>query len=462
MVLDRILENKRSEVALRKQRVPETELRSGLRPSDRSLLDALRKPHTGFVLEVKKASPSRGLIREEFDPLAIAHSYAPFTDAISVLTDKTFFQGGFGVLKTVRQHVSQPVLCKDFVVDSYQLVEARAMGADAILIMLSVVDDEFARTCIPLAEELGLDLLVEVHDEEELERALALDARLIGINNRSLKTLEEDLETTRRLAPLVPEDRVVVCESGIFTHAQVREFRGMVDAFLIGTSLMMRPDLDDAIREIIFGPVKVCGLTNLEDARHVHEAGATWGGVILTEKSRRRVSRETARELIENVPLRWAGVFVEQDAEEIAGIASELKLQAVQVHRDRDDAALRELAGLLPEDCELWAVIRVSDSMNPIAGVPATRVLLDTYSPEAHGGTGERFDWSLLEGADLSAVVLAGGLNPDIASEADTMGASILDVNSGVELEPGRKDVEKLRIFFAQLRGTGRGGRHAS
>lgn len=290
MALADIIARKRVDVATRQSLIPESTLRLGLGPSDRSLKAALRREHTSFILECKKGSPSKGIIRPQFNLDEIASAYAPFADAISVITDEPFFGGRLEYISGIRNQVTQPVLCKDFVVDPYQVVEARWHGADAILLMLSVLDDAVYANCARIANELNMDVLTEVHDQDELERAHQLGAAIIGINNRNLATLKVDMQNTKRLAQLVEPDRLVVCESGIHDHKDIILFRDKVDGFLVGSSLMARPDLDQAVRELIFGRTKVCGLTNPEAARLAYNSGACWGGVIFYSGSPRAVS----------------------------------------------------------------------------------------------------------------------------------------------------------------------------
>ncbi|HVR73700.1 MAG TPA: indole-3-glycerol phosphate synthase TrpC, partial [Planctomycetota bacterium] len=208
------------------------------------------------IAEVKKASPSRGVIREDFDPVRIAEAYERGgAAAISVLTDGKRFQGSLEHLAAVRAHVRLPVLRKDFVVDSYQVREARAAGADAILLILAALpDDGEVRSLAAEAEALGMDVLHEVHEEGEMRRALGLNPRIVGINNRDLRTFEVRLETTRTLAPLVPEGVVVVSESGFSRREDLEAMRGWgVEAFLIGETLMRAPDPGEALRGLLGG-----------------------------------------------------------------------------------------------------------------------------------------------------------------------------------------------------------------
>ena len=453
MALETILENKRIEVEKRKAARPLDTFKDDLAPSTRSLADALRRPHTGFIMECKKASPSRGPIRPDFDLPAIARTYAAYADAISVLADEKFFDGRLSFVETVSQTVDLPVLCKDFTLEPYQVFEARRFGADAVLLMMSVLDDAMYTACLAAARSIGVDALTEVHDAAELERALALGADIIGINNRNLKDLSIDLDTSRRLAPEVPKDKIVVIESGISSHQEIVSFRGTCHSFLVGSSLMSRPDLDRACRDLVYGQVKVCGLTLPEDARAAFDAGARFGGLIFAEKSPRYVTAERAATVREAAPLDWVGVFVNAAVNEVATLASALRLSAVQLHGDETPAYIAALRPALPEGCEVWKSIPVGDETPNIDGTGADRVLFDTADKTLRGGTGRRFDWSLVQGLPMARIILSGGLDPASAATADEIGALLLDVNSGVETAPGIKSPEKLRRFFDALRG---------
>jgi indole-3-glycerol phosphate synthase len=264
-VLARICADKRDHVARRKTAVSQSEIErtAHAQTPPRGFADRLiaevKRGRYGLIAEIKRASPSKGLIRADFDPVALAHAYrSGGATCLSVLTDEPYFQGRDEYLARARAVVDLPVLRKDFMLDPYQIVESRALGADCVLLIMAALDDKQAAELEATAMQYGMDLLVEVHDEAELKRACRLKSRLIGINNRNLKTLNVDLATTEHLAPLVPRDRWIVAESGLDTPADLaRMFRCGASMFLIGESLMRQDDVESATRSILSNPVHV-------------------------------------------------------------------------------------------------------------------------------------------------------------------------------------------------------------
>ena len=255
MILEEIVKKKREELETLKRVRPLEELKKGLegrlQPA-RDFVSPLKQEGINIIAEIKKASPSKGIIREDFDPVEIAHTYEQAgAKALSVLTEKNYFLGAPEYIEAVRKAVELPVLRKDFIIEEYQLYESRLIGADCVLLIVRILSPEELRRFVGLAGELGMETLVEVHDRRELDVALSTNTTIIGINNRDLETFDTDINVSLELAREIPEDRVVVSESGICSYEDIRRLKAAgVDAFLIGEAFMKEQDIEKKFKEL--------------------------------------------------------------------------------------------------------------------------------------------------------------------------------------------------------------------
>jgi len=454
-ILDEIVESKRTQLDDQKSAMPLDSFKNQLEPSSRDFAAALRSPRPGFILECKKASPSRGLIRSDFDLASIAKLYGRYASAISVLTESEYFQGAPANLGIVKQHADRPLLCKDFIVDPYQVYQARYFGADAILLILAILEDQEWLVLSEIAASLGMAVLTEVSNLSEQARAIKLGAAIVGINNRNLRDMSVNLQTTIDLAEGLPAETLVVSESGYATHRQVRRMAKTADAFLIGSSLMARNDLEAAVKSMVFGHCKVCGLTSREDAKHAAEVGATYGGVILAEGSPRWVSPSDVNRVFEGLDLKRVGVFQDQSIDFILNVAKESRLDVIQLHGDESTEFTSGLLSRREFGFEVWKAMSVAEVQTEgerwlSNGV--SKMLVDNQTVTQKGGTGESFDWSLLPDQHRDQIILAGGIGPSNVAEAMELGCAGVDINSGVEISPGKKSLEKLEAAFQAIR----------
>jgi indole-3-glycerol phosphate synthase/phosphoribosylanthranilate isomerase len=333
------------------------------------------------------------------------------------------------------------------------VAEARIAGADAILVMLSLLGNDDAREMIAEARRFGMDALVEVHDEAEMRRALALGCPLIGINNRDLKDLSIDLSTTERLARLAPEC-VLVSESGISTRADADRLAPLVDGFLVGSSLMRADSPAAAARALLFGRVKLCGLNRVGDLGSARPA--TFAGFVFVPNSPRHMNTEEAAPLADAARAAGVlpvGVFRNAPLEQAADAAAALNLHAVQLHGAESTDYVRALRPRLPKECEIWTA--VSAGREPVTHGDADRLLFDNGA----GGSGQPFDWSLITNHPaLSDAIIAGGIGAHNACAAQRLRPYAIDVGSSVDERPGRKSPEKIAALFEALRPISRQG----
>lgn len=442
-MLTPIVEAKRTELAARLGDTPIDELRTRAMTTQRSLKAALDQPGGRFIFEFKRASPSEGALGVDADPAAIALAYSGVADAMSVLVDP-HFRGSYADLIAARAVFDGPILAKDFVIDPRQVLEARIAGADAVLVILAILRDAEAQSIIDEAARFRMDVLVEVHNEVEMRRAVALNAPLIGINNRDLTTFRTDLATTERLAPLA-EGRTLVSESGITNRADIDRLAPIVDAFLIGSSVMRDRNPRTAARALAFGRVKLCGLRTPQDL--FAAAPAAYAGLVFPPNSPRAITVDEAESLVADVagqpvpPL--VGVFQDAGVDTVIDAARRISFVAVQLHGDEGASYVAALRDAF--DGEIWLAQQPGDA--PRLG--ADRRLYDN----GRGGTGQTFDWKEIAiRPDLGSSVIAGGIGAHNARDALSLAPFAIDVGSSTDAVPGIKDHAKFAALFAALR----------
>lgn len=452
-VLDRILATKREELTVARANESLSSLLSRCEPSRRSLHDALSPTGRHFILEVKKASPSRGQIRPDLDVGKLVSLYDRHADAISVLTDSTYFGGGIADLVTARRHTDLPILRKDFIIDPWQLAEARANGADAALLIAAALDDQELADLADAACDLDLDLLFEVHDELEVERVLRQGARIIGVNSRNLKDLTIDPGLPARLEACLPTDVVMVSESGILSRRDVLSLPPR--SFLIGSAILASSSMADKIAELVYGRTKVCGICSRHDADLVLACGAGWLGFVFHESSPRGVTPEMCAGITRGLGGRHVGVFVDQTASEIVDIARRCGLHGVQLHGRYDEAVVRRIKSALDG---VFIILAIEPGAQSLPTSAADYFLLDTKNLDDPAGS-LALDLSRaakLKESDPEAfsrrVILAGGLDSGTAPQAAALEPFALDLASGVESAEGIKDAVAIRELFAALR----------
>ncbi|HEX6588388.1 MAG TPA: hypothetical protein VF039_05150 [Longimicrobiales bacterium] len=422
------------------------------------------------IAEYKRRSPSAGPLVDEA-PAAVVEGYrAAGARAASVLTDAADFGGSLDDLRVAAPLL--PVLRKDFLVRVEDVIEARAAGAAAVLLIAALLDDRELRALVDACTKLSLDALVEVHDGRELARAIGAGARLIGINNRDLRSLRTDLGVTERLAPLAPRGATIVSESGMRTQADVARARDAgARAVLVGESLLVQrgPARSALLRELADVPraprpngapsfrVKVCGLTSAHDAALAVSCGADALGVVFWPHSRRAVSIDAAADVLADVPpgVARVGVFVDATLEQVVRSVDRCGLNHVQLAGDEPAEFARAIAART--GARIIRTVSVDDAhaLARFAGYPADRFLLDAPRAAGHGGTGRAFDPAHARRLPWARqrVIVAGGLRPEtVAASLAALRPAAVDVCSGVEAEPGRKDPAALRAFVAAAR----------
>ena len=493
MILDRIVEATKIRVAQEKQvETPEAVKAAALAlPSDTGFPfeAALRQQDFNFICEVKKASPSKGIIAEYFPYLEIAKEYeVAGAAAISVLTEPDFFKGDKKYLQEIAGTVKIPVLRKDFIIDEYQIYQAKVWGASAILLICACLDVPTLTKFRELADSLGLSSLVEAHDEKEVQMAIDCGARIIGVNNRNLKDFTVDVQNSVRLCNLVEDDVIFVSESGLETPEDIQVLRdNNIGVALMGETFMRSPNKVEKLA-YLYGPtyytpkIKMCGISKVETIPAIVDAKPDYMGLVFAP-SKRQVTVEQAKTLVDElhkqyekiygevtVPMntdtaqdsqdsqefvqgnsnfekiKIVGVFVNETVENLLKIAEEVKLDVIQLHGDEDETFIQSL-----KECtnvEVWKAVQVRSAADAEKWIDssADMLLFDAYHKDERGGTGEVFDWSSLDEFERP-FMLAGGMDStNVARAIRTVRPYGIDISSGIETE-GVKDDEKIKAF---------------
>ena len=483
MILDKIIEATKIRVAQEKQvESPEAVKAAALAlPSDTGFPfeAALRQQDFNFICEVKKASPSKGIIAEHFPYLDIAKEYeVAGAAAISVLTEPDFFKGDKKYLQEIASTVKIPVLRKDFIIDEYQIYQAKVWGASAILLICACLDVPTLTKFRELADSLGLSSLVEAHDENEVQMAIDCGARIIGVNNRNLKDFTVDVQNSVRLRNLVQDDVIFVSESGLETPEDIQVLRdNNIGVALMGETFMRSPNKVEKLAYLYgstyYTPkVKMCGISKVETIPAVVEAKPDYMGLVFAP-SKRRVTVDQAKTLVEelhrgyaqkygsdtehdkNDTIKTVGVFVNETVDNLVTIANEANLDAVQLHGDEDETFIQSLKERT--NVEVWKAIQIRTAADTEKWIDssADMLLFDAYHKDERGGTGEVFDWSSLDAFERP-FMLAGGIDStNVARAIRTVRPYGIDISSGIETN-GMKDDKKITAFTKIVKSIGR------
>ena len=440
---------------------------------------ALRQQDFNFICEVKKASPSKGIIAEHFPYLDIAKEYeVAGAAAISVLTEPDFFKGDKKYLQEIASTVKIPVLRKDFIIDEYQIYQAKVWGASAILLICACLDVPTLTKFRELADSLGLSSLVEAHDEHEVQMAIDCGARIIGVNNRNLKDFTVDVQNSVRLRNLVQDDVIFVSESGLETPEDIQVLRdNNIGVALMGETFMRSPNKVEKLA-YLYGPtyytpkVKMCGISQIETIPAVVEAKPDYMGLVFAP-SKRQVTVDQAKTLVEELhkvyvkkygsdteqdkddTIKTVGVFVNETVDNLVTIANEANLDVVQLHGDEDEAFIQSLKERT--NVEVWKAVQIRSAADAEAWIDssADMLLFDAYHKDERGGTGEVFDWSCLDAFERP-FMLAGGIDStNVARAIRTVRPYGIDISSGIETN-GVKDDEKITAFIKIVKSIGR------
>lgn len=456
-MLDKIIQAKQIILDKQKQSLPLEVIQEKLTPKvfeKSGFKEALKKEGLSIIGEIKKASPSQGTMNESLDIIETARLYESYGVAsISVLTEEKYFKGSSEYLQKVSEAVSIPTLRKDFIIDSYQIYEAKLLGAHAVLLIAAILSIEDLENFYCLSKSLGMDCLVEVHNEEDIEKIKGIQPDIVGINNRNLATLEIDLQTTERLLPFLKETEIVVSESGIMSQLELDYIKELgVDAVLMGRFFMDSSFVEEQLKtlRLLSTKVKICGLKTIHDIEIVNEYRPDYIGVVFAQ-SKRKVTKELARKMIFKLSrdIKAVGVFTDHSIEEANALATYCGLDVIQFHRSVSHEEYKKSTK------ELWMTLPVSEEGKyqevPLVG---DGVLLDTKIGSNCGGLGKSFDWTKICCKQIGKkTIVAGGLQPSNVGQCiELLRPYCVDVSSGVE-EKGNKSKRLIEAFIKSVRG---------
>jgi indole-3-glycerol phosphate synthase/phosphoribosylanthranilate isomerase len=444
-----------------------------------ALLESLRGYRgANIIAEFKRRSPSKGKINSKADPATLAQIYqSAGAAAVSCLTEEDYFDGSLDDLRRIREAIRLPLLRKDFILDEYQVYESAFVGADAILLIVAALDDPTLAKLRAIAEEeLGMDALVEVHTDNEFDRALKCGARLIGVNNRDLRTFNVSIDTSKSLARLARRNTILVSESGL-TPEVVRELGPIgYHAFLVGETLMRANDPGVALREFVNAGtdrhphkpwVKICGITSAEDARAAIQAGADMLGFNFYPPSPRFITADAAAAIIRDIQpeiegasrsVSMVGVFVNESVDAVTETADAARLDGIQLHGDETFAYCLRLRELSPQRFIIKAMRAHNETnLEELKNYPADAIMVDAFDRKLRGGTGKVADWEIARMAarNLPRLFLAGGLSPENVGDAiANVRPYAVDACSALETEPGRKSAARMKEFVDAVRSS--------
>ncbi|WP_343183852.1 bifunctional indole-3-glycerol-phosphate synthase TrpC/phosphoribosylanthranilate isomerase TrpF [Buchnera aphidicola (Ceratovacuna keduensis)] len=443
--LKKILYYKKEYIKKIKKNFPLNEFKHLIKNTNLNFKNCISKKGTSFILEIKKSSPSLGLICKNFNISKIVKCYNKYASAISVITEEKYFNGSLKYLKYVRKHTKLPILCKDFFIDDYQIYLSRFLGADAILLMLSILKDNEYIKFFKIAKSMNLCVLTEVNNKTEIDRAINLKSEIFGINNRNLKDFSIDIKKTKELYKFIPKNNIVISESGISNNSDINYIKKYVNGFLIGSSIMSKNNIDLAIKKIIFGNNKICGITRKKDIIYSSYYGAIYIGIIFVKSSNRYINLKNSRELFFCNSIKYVGVFKNEKIYKIKYISEKFNLHAVQLHGEEDQEYINMLRKVLKKNINIWKAIGINNSIPNLNFNNVNYIILDNIIP----GSGKTFNWSLLNKINMKKIFLSGGINIKNLKKALNTKCYGLDLNSGLEKKIGIKDKNKIsKIFF--------------